>query len=187
MRSEIPVWVVNWSHIWGNQKRRVWIGKDWFGNIDGYAQSLLGRIREERDGTGQGERKQHWPEVYWGRGLDVQRAIPGMRETPYMVGHLHYVWLPEWCWTIPQKAQAIGINKAEYWRELENFETWIHAKLDSVSPCESSKRPLQVVGELPTVRRISAMMAKTASPDINMAALKREKLTLKYADPEEAA
>lgn len=178
-RSDIPSWVTGGLRLWGRQKRRIWVGADWHGNVDGYSQSLLGRIRDEREGAGeQGARAQRWPEVFWGMGLDIQRAITGMREIPYCVLHLYYVWPPEWELTIDQKARAIGVKKADYWRELENGETWAHAKLDSASPGQPRENLLRVVVESTIPPAQSAKVAKVSSQSIDCTALNRPKVSL---------
>jgi hypothetical protein len=178
-RRDIPTWVIGGLGLWGRQKRRVWIGTDWHGNVDGYSQSLLGRIRDEREGAGeQGARSQFWTEVFWGMGLDVQRGIRGMREIPYSVLHLHYVWPPEWLITVELKAGMLHITKAEYWRELENAETWTHARLDSTSDCKPREKALHVVSQSATTSTQSASVAKVSARTINLAALNRPKLTL---------
>lgn len=179
-RRDIPGWVIGAIGLWGRQKRRVWIGADWHGNIDGYSQSLLGRIRDEREGAGeQGARSQHWPEVFWGQGLDVQRGIVGMREVPYSVMHLHYVWPPEWELTIGTKAKLVGISRADYWRELENAETWAHAKLDSTSDCAPKEKLLHVVTESTTTSPLSANVTKLSMRELDLAALNRPKISLR--------
>jgi len=176
-RSEIPTWVIGGLRLWGRQKRRIWIGADWHGNVDGYAQSLLGRIRDEREGAGEsGARSQHWPEVFWGAGLDIQRGIVGMRETPFNVLHLHYVWPSEWQLTVDQKSQSLGLKKAEYWRELENAENWTHAKLDSASNCQPREKVLRVVVESATTRSHSDSIAKVSSRAIDFSPLRRSKV-----------
>jgi hypothetical protein len=188
-RRDMPRWVISALALWGRQKRRVWIGKDWHGNVDGYAQSLLGRIREEQILAANEGRlmpgesvarpvAQRWLEVFWGAGLDVQRGIVGMREIPYAVLHLHYVFLPEWQLTVAQKAEWIGITTAEYWRELENAENWTHAKLDSTSDCQPSEKLLHVPIQSATTCIQSAKVAKVSLDALNLAALNRPKLKL---------
>ena len=179
-RRDIPSWVIGALGLWGRQKRRVWIGTDWHGNVDGYSQSLLGRIRDEREGAGeQGVRSQHWPEVFWGMGIDVQRGIVGMREIPFCVLHLHYVWPPEWEIHIDTKAKMLGISKPEYWRELENGENWTHAKLDSTSDCVPREKILRVVVQSDTTSAQSANVAKVSARSLNLKALNRSKITLR--------
>lgn len=130
MSTDVPDWVRTDCRAWGRQKRRIWEGRDWHGNIDGYAQSLLGRIREERDGAGQGTPSQRWPEVFWGAGLDVQRTLLGMPERQYAVLHFQYVWNPEWGVTAERKARYISVKRTEYFELVERSETWIHARLE---------------------------------------------------------
>lgn len=179
-RRDIPQWIVAAVGLWGRQKRRIWIGADWHGNVDGYSQSLLGRIRDEREGAGeQGARSQHWEEVFWGAGFDVQQAMIGMREVPYQVLHLHYVWPPEWQIGIERKASMAGIGKPEYWRELENAETWVHARLDSTSDCKPKGNVLQLVVRSDTRTLHTASIAKVSPQAIDFSALRRSKLSLK--------
>jgi len=188
-RQDIPRWVVSALALWGRQKRRAWIGADWHGNVDGYANSLLGRIREEQIQTKGKSRlmpgeavarpvHQRWLEVFWGDGLEVQRGIAGMREVPYCILHLHYVFLPEWQLTVTQKAEYIGITKADYWRELENGENWTHAKLDSTTPCLPNEKRLHLVVKSTTNRLQPVKLAKVSPPKLNLGALNREKIAL---------
>ncbi len=193
MRRDTPPWVISYCQTWGRQKRRIWDGSETFVNcegkedthIDGYAGSLLGRIREERDGAGQqGALHQHWAEVMWGHGLEVQRSLPGMPENPLLVGHLQYVWPKEFGLSIPRKAALIELDKNQYWDSLRNFEWWVFARLNPASDCQPSKLPLQLVSKPPTVRPNPVGLPKVS---LNLASLNRPKITLKYADPEEAA
>lgn len=130
MTDEIPQWVRLACKRWGAQKRRIWLGRDYHGNIDGYAQSLLGRIRDEREGASQGVQSQKWPEVYRGDGLEVQRAIYGMPELGFEVLHFQYVWDPRWEITASQKAKILGIGRTEYFKRKDKAEVWVHARLD---------------------------------------------------------
>lgn len=134
MTDEIPQWVRSACKKWGAQKRRIWLGKDWYGNIDGYAQSLLGRIRDEREGAAQGVISQKWAEVYGGDGLEVQRAIQGIGERRHAVLHLQYVWDPRWEVPIATKAGYLGVRRTEYFELRDRAETWVHAKMESVLP-----------------------------------------------------
>jgi hypothetical protein len=134
MSDEIPVWVRLALKRWGSQKRRIWLGRDWYGNIDGYAQSLLGRIRDEREGSSYGVLAQKWPEVYRGDGLEVQRALQGIAEKLHAVLHLQYVWDPAWKVAPRDKARLIDLSRSEYFAIRNRAETWIHAKLESGLP-----------------------------------------------------
>lgn len=134
MTDEIPQWVRLACKRWGQQKRRIWLGRDFHGNIDGYAQSLLGRIRDERDGAGYNVMAQKWAEVYRGDALEVQRAIQGIGEKRHAVLHLQYVWDPAWMVSISAKAKMLGVRRTEYFELRNRAETWIHAKLDEGPP-----------------------------------------------------
>lgn len=142
--TDIPEWVRLDCRSWGHQKRRIWSGRDWHGNVDGYAQSLLGRIRDEREGAGQGARVQRWPEVFWGGGLDVQRALLGMPERPYSVLHLHYVWDPEWNITAKRKARVLELNPDVYYDNLDRAETWLWARLEVRSDTQAAEAVTKV-------------------------------------------
>lgn len=146
MSDEIPQWVRQACRRWGIQKRRIWLGHDFYGNIDGYAQSLLGRIRDEREGSAYGVLAQKWSEVYRGDGLEVQRAIQGIGERRFAVLHLQYVWDPAWEVTVSQKAKYLGIKRTEYFELRDRAETWIHAKMESGLPVKS--QVADIVGKI---------------------------------------
>lgn len=184
-RSEIPDWVRVACGRWGRQKRRIWAGCDWHGNVDGYAQSLLGRIRDERDGAGQGVRTQHWPEVFWGEGLDVQRSLSGIAERQFGVLHAHYVWDPEWQVSVARKATLLELKRTEYFSLLEVGETWIHARLDVLAVPDSQlvEQVSEIVQKALQSGGGSAINSHTRQnsppPRLNLDALQRQQLTLK--------
>lgn len=183
--SDVPEWIRRANGIWGRQKRRVWCGHDWHGNVDGYAQSLLGRIREEREGAGQGTPAQRWPEVYWGDGLDVQRSLFGMPEIPYAVLHMHYVWDPEWNVSITQKARALTIAREAYYNALDRAEYWVWSRLDA----QPEVRNTQIVEEIGILIRKALQIGETEAinsqtserypRELNLAALNRPRISLK--------
>jgi hypothetical protein len=148
--DEIPEWVRIACRRWGRQKRRIWSGGDWYRDhqgakrqhVDGYASSFLGRLLEERDGTGQGARGQRWSEVLWGDALDVQRAIVGMSVTSYDVVHLHYVFDPEFGLTASAKAALLNISVRTYWTAVKIAEVWLWAKLDRTT--DDASRSLEL-------------------------------------------
>lgn len=129
-QSDIPDWVRRACAFWGRQKRRIWVGADWHGNVDGYAQSLLGRIKEERDGATSNQVSQYWPEVYSGQGLDVQRCLQGLGEFPRAALHFRYVWDPEWEVTIAVKASYLHVKRTEYFHLIACAESYIHGRLE---------------------------------------------------------
>lgn len=186
MSSEIPEWVTLANIRWGKQKRRIWTGKEWYidssgkrrYDVDGYASSLLGRIRDEGAGAGQGQLKQHWDEVFWGDGLEVQRAIPGMSEMPFAVGHLQFVFDPEFGLTAPKKAALLDISTRTYWDELKLFQTWIQARLYRAHT-QVSEIPKERVLQLPKKqdKKLSTLITSPSYP-LDLSALKRKKLSL---------
>ena len=128
--SDIPAWVHHACRQWGEQKRRIWSGMDWHGNVDGYAQSLMGRIREERDGASQGKRNQYWPEVFTGDGLDVQRAMTRIQERPCAALHFKYVWDPRWEISASRKARMLDVSRSVYFEIVGKGESFILRALD---------------------------------------------------------
>jgi hypothetical protein len=185
MSSDVPDWVRSDCRLWGRQKRRIWEGCDWHGNVDGYAQSLLGRIREERDGAGQGTPSQKWPEVFWGAGLDVQRCLLGMPERQYAVLHFQYVWNPDWGVTAARKAEYIGLKRTEYFELVDRCETWIHARLDLRTSSDSQlvERVREIVAEalhLGCAHDKKAQIGEVSPAtrrELNLAALNRKTLS----------
>lgn len=177
MRDDIPEWVRLACQRWGRQKRRIWTGADWHGNPDGYAQSLLGRIRDEREGAGQGAVTQRWPEVYHGDGLEVQRALQGLGERRYAVLHFQYVWDPTFNVTVRQKCAYLEIKRTEYFALVERAETWIHARLDRPDS-QLAEQVHKIVAKALQSAAVSATKAhpRRVGPQLNLAALHRPTL-----------
>lgn len=180
MSEEIPQWVRNACHRWGRQKRRIWTGRDWHGNIDGYAQSLLGRIRDEREGAGQGTAAQRWPEVFWGDGLDVQRAIVGMPEKPYAVLHLQFVFDPAFGLSIDRRARLLELKRTSYTDALENAEHFLLGRLgvEMLPDSQLTEHVNKIVLEALRTASVSGTKAQTSRkcPSLDLRALNRPTL-----------
>lgn len=154
---KVPSWVRVACARWGSQKRRIWSGGDWFTDhegkkqhhIDGYAESFLGKLLAERDGTGQGARRQHWPECMWGEGLEVQRNLPGMPILCFDVIHLRHVFDPEFGLTIKALAALVSIEPRVFWSALEAAEWWVWARLQP-----APEIPLSVSAATPPIASI---------------------------------
>ena len=194
--ENIPQWVRVACDRWGRQKRRIWSGGDWFRDhkgekrhhVDGYASSFLGRLLEEREAAGEGGvYTQHWPEVLWGDGLEVQRAIVGMPVQCYDTLHLRYVWDPEFGLTAAAKAEILGITTRGYWTALERAEFWIWARLEPqperLSPSGADphsatheKTRLHTL-QLPRLERTRPIHSPNM-PELSLQALQRPTLTL---------
>lgn len=193
-RADGPEWVRKACGSWGKQKRRIWRGGEWHINkdgskgwhVDGYANSLLGRIRDEGDGAAQGTISQHWPEVMWGDGLEVQRSLSGMHGNQHLVLHFHYVWDPDWNVTVMQKSDYMGIKRTEYFQLLENAETWVHARLASLGDRPDAQL-VEKVGQIvrnalksSEEKAINSQTRQNSSPPrLNLDALQRPRLALK--------
>jgi hypothetical protein len=178
--TEIPQWIRTACRRWGSQKRRIWTGKDWHGNVDGYAQSLLGRIRDEREGAGQGTSSQRWPEVFWGDGLDVQRAIVGMPETPYCVLHLQFVFDPDFGLSIERRARLLELKRTAYTDALDNAEHFLMGRMggDSLSDAKITEEVHKIVREAFRTASGSDIKAQTRAKcvSLNLQALNRPTL-----------
>lgn len=180
-QSYIPNWVRIFCGHWGEQKRRIWLGRDWNGNVDGYANSLVGRIRDERDGASQGQRNQYWPEVFWGDGLAVQRVIHGMPADPSDALHVKYVWDPRYKLRGEQKAALLGMSERAYWEAAGRAEFWVFARLDPSAQAQvvESIRKLkhQLLNSIPKMAQDGNHLIK--APEVSFAALNRSTLSLK--------
>jgi hypothetical protein len=180
-RTDIPDWVRTACNRWGRQKRRIWQGKEIYStagkngvHVDGYAESFMGRIQDERVAAGQpGASNQHWDEVFWGDSLDVQRAIVGMPEPTYDALHVKYVWDPEFNLTWAARAQLIGMKERVFWESVGRAEFWVYARLDP-----TAKPDLPLRRESGQIRAITATLKKVSPPSIDLSALARAKLTL---------
>jgi hypothetical protein len=139
--DETPSWVKIACGRWGAAKRRIWSGGDWHidrsgikqRHVDGYAQSFLGKLVEERYGAGHRQimNAQFWQEVFCGDALTVQRTLPGMPEAAFAVVHMRYVFSPDLGLTAQDKAALLGVTVRAYWLALARAEMWIWARLDA--------------------------------------------------------
>lgn len=179
--SSIPGWVRAACRTWGSQKRRAWSGQDWHGNVDGYASSLIGRIRDERDGAGQGHRVQHWAEVFAGDGLAVHRALIGVGLDLHDALHLKYVWDPRFNLRAEQKARLLEISERTFLANAKLAETWVQARLDT----GAQSQVIDVSQKIRAQPLKSALKAAhhpvhlIKAPELSLAALKRTTLSLK--------
>lgn len=196
MKTEIPEWVRVALRHWGHQKRRVWEGRgNWYMDkngirqvhIDGYSDSFMGALMEDREGAGQGCVRQRWEEVYWGDGLEVLKALPGLPETPNDALHVRYVWNPECGLVARQKAALIGLKERAYWEAVGRAEYWIWARLEGKNPAHTQvldasekiiQLPLRRAKSSGTHTTHTVCVPKVSVPQLNYAALKRSKLRL---------
>lgn len=110
---------------WGRQRWKLFDPNDGWANV-----SLLGRIREERDGAGQTYFRQSFKEVYSGLGLEVHRAVQGMPDRPWQILNAHYVFPGRANW----KANRLKLHRAEYYRLLNQAHSYIASRLDKPPP-----------------------------------------------------
>lgn len=109
-------------------------------HVDGYAESLLGRIRAEQILFRKSKRvphetrarvlRQQMDDVYFGDGLEVQLALIGMPESAFSVLHLHYVWDGQFNLNASAKAALIDMKARAYWEALGRAEYWVWARLE---------------------------------------------------------
>lgn len=170
---DIPTWVRQACMRWGEQKRRIWAGRDWFGNIDGYAQSLLGRIRSERDGASQGQRNQHWPEVFLAEGLEVQRATKRMQERPYAALHFKYVWDPRWEVSAARKARMLNVSRTAYFEVVGKGESCILQALEGSPDSQVADRVHEIIREALSKHGPKAIRAHTCRSSLDFSPLER--------------
>lgn len=140
MTLEVPTWVRLACQRWGRQKRRIWSGTgEWYvdrlgkktRHVDGYAQSFLGRIQDEKVAAGSSmEVRQFFAEVYWGDGLEIQRNIGGMAELPLLSLHMRWVWDPEFGVQTRHKAAFLGVTLNRYWLAVADAENHLWRRLE---------------------------------------------------------
>jgi hypothetical protein len=190
--DDIPQWVRLACDRWGRQKRRIWAGGDWYRDhkgmkrlhVDGYANSFLGRVLREREGTGQGALTQHWAEVLWGDALDVQRNIGGMPIACFDCLHLRYVFDPEFGLSAAAKATLVDLPTRVYWEALQRAEWWLWSRLDKGIENRLSESAADTHRESAEKRLQLGLLTsrRPANPDnvpeLSLRALKRPKLTL---------
>jgi len=110
---------------WAAQKRSLYLEEE------APVASILGKIRDERTAAGAGEarRRQHWPEVYTGDGIQVERIVRTLAEYPRLTVTSYYLFA--WPWRVPVYEQAgmIGVKVREYWMNLHIAESVIDSGL----------------------------------------------------------
>ena len=123
---------------WARQYRRIWLGgvvyPDGQFTPDGWpTTTILGKLREERDGATQGRVSQHFDEVYHGDGLLVWRAMERMPIGPRSVIYCKYLCRD----LVRTQADEIGISVATYWAMLDRAYYFLAGRLDALTaePC----------------------------------------------------
>jgi hypothetical protein len=121
---------------WARQKRRAMTNLDAYGNIDNAPGSIFGRLRYDREASGDGRQiMQRWLEIYDGDGLLVQRAIQGCPELPRLTVIVHWVCQGYMRLTVHERVALVGrlidapLSTARYWTALDAGEHWIAARL----------------------------------------------------------
>jgi hypothetical protein len=149
-------------------------------HVDGYAQSIMGRIKDERVAAGDGCRSQHWDEVYWGDALDVQRASVGMPEMPNDALHVKYVWDPEFGLSPRQKAEILGLKERAYWEAVGRAEFWIFARL-SPAHAQATETVIEISQDrLQTgLKEAKKSVHQITSPELSFKGLNRATVSLK--------
>jgi hypothetical protein len=189
---EVPQWVRLACQRWGRQKRRIWSGRgEWYVDrlgrktchVDGYAESFLARVQDEKVGAGSSsEVHQHWVEVYFGDALEVQRNLAGMPEECFAALHLAFVFDPEFALTARRKAELLELPLRTYAEAVIRGEMWVWARLEAKTPCvpdfalphvlePQEKAGLPICHKAHTLPRNSARVA-----ELSLAALRRPTL-----------
>lgn len=162
-----------------NGKEQKILTRHW--HVDGYADSFMGRLMEDKMGAGQGKRSQHWPEVMFGDALEVQRSLPGMPELPSDALHMHFVFDPEFGLTASKKAALIGLKERAYWEALGRAEFWIFARLEKPAQTQAANTVVEIPREpLQTVVKAATKTAHLIPlQQLPLEALQRSRLSLK--------
>jgi hypothetical protein len=167
-------------------------------HVDGYADSLLGRMRDERILFRRSRRvphetqvrrlRQKWEEVYFGDGMEVQLALLGMPEEAFNVLHLQYVWDGQFNLNATEKAALISMKTRAYWEALGRAEYWIWARLETGMRAHEIANGVSdlvdkiVARTLTATRRATKKAQDGQSPPretLDFAALSRPKLSIR--------
>jgi hypothetical protein len=121
-RGAIDAWLDNMLRRYMGQKSAMWNGRNRLDHSFGWSSaSVLGKIKDERDGAGQGSFRQAFAEFFTEDALLVRRSLEGMSYDPYIVGHLHYMVAA----SVSVKARDAGYAPSTYWDHLKVFHTWV--------------------------------------------------------------
>ncbi|MGH8219959.1 MAG: hypothetical protein ACREUT_15560 [Steroidobacteraceae bacterium] len=119
---------------WGAQKLLMFTGSG------GYApRSIIAKIREEREGAGEGRRvAQRWEEVYTGDGAVVHRIELSMPELPRITMTAYYVLQGPFFSPASEQAEHLGIAVRSYWTYLEIAEYIVDSGLQLLEKSDLS-------------------------------------------------
>lgn len=145
-REEDPI--ENVCRAWGQQRRRQ-LGWGEFGlgtiyephELLGGLQSVLGKLREDRNAAGSrsGKVVQVWPEVYYGEVLLVHRAWHAMDRRWREAFDVHFTLPYESGMffrglTARAKAAAIGLPVPTYWQHIAHGKAFVAGFLAQNDP-----------------------------------------------------
>lgn len=123
---------------WARQYRRIVQGgvvrADGVFEPDGWpTTTILGKLREERDGAGQGKVSQHFAEVYRGDGLLIRRAMERMPLAEREVLYARHLSRD----LVRTQADVLGLSVAGYWSRLDRAYFFLAGRVDAMlaEPC----------------------------------------------------
>lgn len=115
-------WIPVIAKQWAAARRRIDNGGDSKGHRDGWpTATILGKIKEEAAGAGQGARKQHFPEVFTGDVLLLRRSMEGMPIAQREVFEAHFLSSDP----VRIRADELGVSVATYWNLLDGAYLYV--------------------------------------------------------------
>jgi hypothetical protein len=137
-KGALDAWFDHMLRRYFGQKRAIWSGHAKDGHEFGWsAMSVMGRLREERDGASQpGNSGIKYAEVFTEDALLVRRAIEGVAYDPYVTAHIHYI-VPA---SVKIKAREAGYSPAGYYQHLEVFHEWTRGRILLLEPSLADDR-----------------------------------------------
>lgn len=132
---------------WARQYRRIAQGgvvyPDGTFVVDGWPTvTLLGKLREERDGATQGRMSQHFAEVYRGDGLLIWLAMESMPLREREVLYARYLSRD----LVRTQADELGISVAQYWSRLDCAYFFLAGRLDAHAQAAESCAETEFAG-----------------------------------------
>ncbi len=128
-------WLPPMMRAWATQYARALNAGRWVRSATGADQwhfdglplaTLLGKIRAEGEGAGQGSvRNQRFDEVYHGDGLIIWRAMSGMRIEQREVIHAKYLCRGGY----RDHCRLLGISKTAYWGHYNEGHAYIAGRV----------------------------------------------------------
>lgn len=131
--QELEAWARVWREVNGYSDPKLASG------FLGALRCTLGERRDLHAGSRSNRLEQHWPEVFTGRELVVNRAVRSMSPSLQQIVAAHYIA------TVPKnrtlRADLMGLSRKSYFERVRVAKAFIHGALVTADEKGVHKKP----------------------------------------------